>query len=86
VYLRVLEEAALRRIVALGFGSTLLGRAVDIVYRKPSFAGEALRVAQQAFEQDGRFGVVAMLVEEDDAASEDSLLRARPRVVARMIF
>src|SRR5258708_6235335 len=40
VYLRLFEEAALRRFVALGRGSEVLARSVDIAYRKPCLAGQ----------------------------------------------
>jgi hypothetical protein len=84
VYLRVFEEAALRRFVELGRGALWLGRTVDIAYRKPCFAGQPMRVVQQAFELQGRLGVVATLVAEKEAASDDAL--ARPHTFARMLF
>jgi hypothetical protein len=86
VYLRLFEEAALRRFVALGRGALWLGRAVEIAYRKPCFAGQSVRVVEQAFELDGRLGVVATLVDEKDAASDDALARSRPYTFARMLF
>jgi acyl-CoA thioesterase FadM len=86
VYLRLFEEAALRRFVELGRGALWLGRAVDIAYRKPCFAGQAMRVVQQAFELDGRLGVTAMLVEEKDTVSDETLTRARPHTYAQMLF
>jgi hypothetical protein len=51
VYLRLFEEAALRRFVALGRGSEVLARSVDIAYRKPCLAGQSMRVVQQAFDR-----------------------------------
>jgi hypothetical protein len=84
VYLRVFEEAALRRLVALGRGANLLGRSIDIVYRKPCFAGQTMRVVQRAFEAGGRLGVAAVLVPEGDAASEEALSAARPHAYVRM--
>jgi len=86
VYLRLFEEAALRRFVELGRGALWLGRAVEIAYRKPCFAGQPMRVAQQAFEVDGRLGVVATLVEEKDTASAETLALARPHTFAQMLF
>ena len=68
-YLRVLEEAALRRFVELGRGSRVLGRSIDIAYRKPCFAGQTMRVVQQAFELTGRLGVCAVAGRRSDAAS-----------------
>jgi acyl-CoA thioesterase FadM len=86
VYLRVFEEAALRRFVALGRGATLLGRTLDIAYRKPCFAGQTMRVVQQAFEWEGRLGMAAVLVDEKDAASPETLAKAKPHAYVRMTF
>jgi len=79
VYLRVFEEAALRRFVSLGRGSSRLARTIDIAYRKPSFAGDVARVVQQAFTAPGgrALGVVATLA---DARG------ARPHTFARLGF
>ena len=85
-YLRVLEEAALRRFAELGRGSLVLGRGIDIAYRKPCFAGQTMRVVQQAFEINETLGVSAVLVDAstfvDGAAPPD----LRPNVFARMTF
>lgn len=86
VYLRVFEEAALRRFAALGRGSAVLGRSLDIAYRKPCFAGQTMRVVQQAFEQDGRLGVASVIVEEAEAANPETLAAAKPHAYARMTF
>jgi hypothetical protein len=86
VYLRVFEEAALRRFVTLGRGSSVLARTVDIAYRKPCFAGQTMRVAQRAFEAVGRLGVAGVLVTESDAEGDESLARARPHTYVRMGF
>jgi hypothetical protein len=85
VYLRLFEEAALRRLVALGRGSVVLARAVDIAYRKPCFAGQTMHVAQQAYESPGgALGVAAVLVTESEAESDASLAVARPHAYVRM--
>jgi hypothetical protein len=86
VYLRVFEEAALRRFASLGRGAAVLGRQVDIAYRKPCFAGQTMRVALQAFEKDGRLGAAAVLVSEADAVSAEILARAKPHTYVRMAF
>ncbi len=86
VYIRMFEEAALRRFRALGRGSALLGRTLDIAYRKPCFAGQTMRVVQQAFEHDGRLGIAAVLVEDAEAQSEELLARARPHAFVRILF
>jgi hypothetical protein len=86
VYVRLFEEAALRRFLALGRGTTVLGRTLEIVYRKPCFAGQTVRVIQRAFEESGRLGVAAVLVEEGGAATEEALTASRPHAYARMHF
>jgi acyl-CoA thioesterase FadM len=85
-YLRVFEEAALRRFVDLGRGAMLLARTIDIAYRKPCFAGQRMRVVQQAFEAGGKLGMAAVLVEEKDALSEQALATVRPHVFVRLGF
>lgn len=84
-YLRMFEEAALRRFVALGRGASLLGRTLDIAYRKPCFAGQTVRVVQQAFEHEGKLGVASVLVEEKDVPNAGSDA-ARPHAYVRMTF
>jgi acyl-CoA thioesterase FadM len=86
VYLRVFEEAALRRFAALGRGASLLGRTMEIAYRRPCFAGQTMRVVQQAFEDEGRLGMAAVLVDDQDAGSAETLARAKPHAYVRMTF
>ncbi len=85
-YLRVFEEAALRRFAALGRGPALLGRQIDIVYRKPCFAGQTMRVALQAFEHEGKLGVCAVLVEHHEGTADQILAGTRPHTFAQMMF
>jgi hypothetical protein len=86
VYLRVCEEAALRRFVELGRAGDRLGRRIDIAYRKPCFAGQTMRVAQQAFEHEGRMGVTTVLVPHIEDAGDDAMLAARPHTCAQILF
>jgi acyl-CoA thioesterase FadM len=80
-YLRMFEEAALRRFVELGRDvTTLLGRHIDIAYRKPCLAGRTMRVRQQAFEHGGRVGVAAALVPDGSPPA------ANPHTFMRMMF
>ena len=85
-YLRVLEEAALRRFVELGRGSLVLGRRVDIAYRKPCFAGQTMRVVQQAFEADGKLGMSAVLFDASAIVDGAARADARPHIFARTMF
>jgi len=59
VYPRLFEEAALK---ALGRGD-LLSRRLDVRYRKPSFAGDALEIVLQPYEREGRQGAAGAFVE-----------------------
>jgi hypothetical protein len=86
VYFRVFEEAALRRFRELKLSTALLGRELEIVYRKPCFAGDSVCVVQRAFEHDGRLGIASALYRESDTASEATLATAKPHSYARMMF
>jgi hypothetical protein len=85
-YLRMFEEAAIRRFVELGKTASWLGRTLEIVYKKPCFAGQSLRVVQQAFETDGKPGIAASLVDAKDTVSPEALAKARPHTYARIVF
>jgi hypothetical protein len=79
VYLRLFEEAALRRFAALGRREPVLARKLDIAYRKPCFAGDRMRVFVRPLElEDGLGAVVAIALEGDDPA--------RAHAVARLAF
>jgi hypothetical protein len=69
VYPRLFEEAALRRLAALGRPTRLLGRAVEVAYRKPSFAGQKARIVLRAFERGATVGAVGVFVPGDDEAA-----------------
>jgi hypothetical protein len=49
VYARLFEDAALRRFSEHGESTLLLAEAIEIVYRKPCFAGETLTCMLQTF-------------------------------------
>jgi hypothetical protein len=80
VYLRIFEEAVLRRLHALGKGGKLLSRRLDIAYRKPCFAGDVVRIGVRAYERDGVIGAVAVLAPE----GPEPLAGARPCAFVRM--
>ena len=79
VYPRLFAEAALRRLVARGQPRAGLVRAIDLAYRKPSFAGDVVRLHLRAFRLDGRLGAAGFLADAADPA-------ARPRCCARLLF
>ncbi len=85
-YVRLFEEAALRRFHARGVEATRLGRRIEIAYRKPCFAGQVLRLAIQAYERGGHLGAVGMLVGAPDASGDEGAIRARARAVVRIDF
>ena len=83
VYPRLFEEAALRRFAARGLPTAVLARTLAIDYRKPAFAGEALRVVLRAFRVGERLGACGAFVEEAEAHDQAA---ARPRAWVRMLF
>ncbi len=66
VYVRLFEEAMLRRLAAHGRSTSVLGRWLEIGYRKPCFAGDRARVRLQAFEREGEVGAIGAFVPERD--------------------
>ncbi len=72
VYPRLFEEAVLRRLAALGEPTALLGRSLDIGYRKPSFAGDRLRIALRTFALGDRRGAVGVFYPEGGDPSRPS--------------
>jgi hypothetical protein len=76
VYLRLFEEAALRRFAALGRREPVLARRMDIAYRKPCFAGDRMRLHVRALEVEGRLAaVVAIAPERAEASAAHAVAR-----------
>jgi hypothetical protein len=73
VYPHLFAEAALRRLE----NRVVLVRALDIAFRKPSFAGDVVRVHLRRFRLDGRVGAAGYLAADGEA---------KPRVCARILF
>ncbi len=67
VYPRLFEEAALRRLRALGSSTSVMARFVDVAFRKPCFAGDELRVVLRAYRAGDELGVIGALVRAHDA-------------------
>ncbi len=81
VYPRLFEDAALRRLAAHGRATKLRANRVTLAYRKPSFAGDAVRLLLQAFvASDGTPGCVGVFLGEGDVDA------ARGRVYVHMRF
>lgn len=79
VYIRMVTEAALRRLDAHGKRGKLLVRAVELAYRKPCFAGDRVRVAVRAFAIGDEVGAAGALVADGDTDG-------KPRAYARVIL
>jgi hypothetical protein len=88
MYHREVERAALCRFAELGYGARFLSREVTFGYRKPSFAGETVRIAVQAFRLGEALGVLAAVVPLDDGPEERASFRefGSPRNVAQMVL
>ena len=80
VYPRLFEDAALRRMQALGLPPTVLARKLDIAFRRPTFAGETIKVAVRTFEHAERLVVVGAFFGPESRDIE------RARVYAQMTF
>ena len=83
VYPRLFEEAALRRLATLGLGHRVLGRRVEVAYRKPAFAGDVLRIRLRVGREDTGDGALlhALGVFAPEGAAD-----AKPHVYLRMTF
>ncbi len=79
VYPRLFAEAALRRLATLGHPRAGLVRALDIAYRKPSFAGDAVQVHLRAFRLGERLGAAGFVADAGDPTR-------RARCCARILF
>lgn len=82
VYPRLFEEASLLHLHTHFVRAPLLARGLEIAYRKPCFAGEAMRIYLRAWHWRGQFLVTGYFVA--DAATEAKDLR--PRVYVQMRF
>lgn len=58
VYPRLFEDAFARRVAALSKSTKLLARRVEVAYRKPSFAGDRMRLSLRVFETKRGLGAV----------------------------
>jgi hypothetical protein len=62
VYPRLFEDAVLTRLSALGLGTKLPPRTMEIAYRKPFFAGDRAFLLVRAFRLGGALGAVGSFV------------------------
>jgi hypothetical protein len=87
VYPRLCEEAALRRLAAVGETRPRLSRAMELLFRKPSFAGDRVELAVRVFGLPARDGAtgpapVGAQVAVRGVGDPDG----RPRCVARIVL
>jgi catechol 2,3-dioxygenase-like lactoylglutathione lyase family enzyme len=76
VYIRVFIDAAQRRLAARGLSLELRSSAVDIAYRKPSFAGDRVQAHLRLYDRAGAPGVAGMITGSD----------GKPRCYVRVQF
>jgi hypothetical protein len=74
VYIRLFLDAANRRLASAGHRGKLRSRAVDIAYRKPSFAGDAVRAQLRLYEGPDGLGAAGFIAGDD----------GKPRVYVRV--
>jgi hypothetical protein len=79
VYPRLFAEAALRRMCKHGLRRNLLVRHLDVAYRKPSFAGDRVRLHLRGFTLGERMGIAGFLVAEGEPLD-------KPRCAARIVL
>jgi hypothetical protein len=84
IYPRMFEESAVRRFAALGESPVVLARFLEVGYRKPSFAGERLRIVLRTFKLGARLGAVGAFVTEEEAGLSPA--KAKPRCCLKMLF
>lgn len=84
VYPRIFSEAILRRLWHHGKRFALRANALEIAFRKPSFAGERVHMALRTFAQGEQWGAAVILIGDDDAAKPIEM--AKPRVFGCLSF
>jgi hypothetical protein len=64
-YIRIFLDAVYRRLAAAKHPGRLRSRAVDIAYRKPSFAGDRVRSALRLFQRGDELGAAGTIAGDD---------------------
>jgi hypothetical protein len=75
-YIRLYIDAAQRRLAAAGHAGKIRSRAVDIAYRKPSFAGDRVRSHVRLFSYEDGVGAAGYIAGDD----------GKPRCYVRVAF
>ncbi len=76
VYIRMFLDAVNRRLAAAAKPARLRSRAIDIAYRKPSFAGDRARAQVRLFEHGELVGAAGLIAGDD----------GKPRCYVRVLF
>jgi hypothetical protein len=76
VYIRMFLDAVNRRLADQHKSLKLRSRAVDIAYRKPSFAGDRARAHLRLFEHSGSLGACGFIAADD----------GKPRCYVRVVL
>lgn len=84
VYPRLFTDAVLRRLWDLGERKALRAEAMEISFRKPSFAGERTHMTLRAFVSGDKLGAAVSLVGDEERNSPIEM--TKPRVFARIWF
>ena len=74
-----------RRFAELGRDTRVLARNLDVAYRKPSFAGQTMRIALSVFEVGGRLGAFGGFYEASEV-DRVGPLAAKPHVYVKLTF
>lgn len=83
VYPRLFEEAVLRRLHALGRSLAVRARSLEIGYRRPSFAGDVIRVDTRLFDvpaagaEPARIVALGVFVALDETGHETARVFSR---------
>jgi hypothetical protein len=86
VYPRLFEDAATRRLAQRGVARPVLARAVELLYRKPFFAGERARIVLRVFRGEGHFHAIGAFYADDALRDGRPAANARPHCVVRMLL
>ncbi len=86
VYPQHFEEAVLRRLARLGHDTRILGRTLEIGYRKPLFAGQTAHVAVALYRDGETIGASGAFYAEEELARAGGLASAVPNAFVRMSF
>ncbi len=85
-YPRLFEDAATRRLARLGVVRPVLARAVELLYRKPFFAGERARIVLRVFREGPRHLAVGAFYAADAVTPDGLAPGARPHCAVRMLL